>query len=217
LMAVGVAGCSSDMTRFSDNPFSSPYSSRTAAVSHETTGATASVQPGRTGQVESQSLPPPGSDSTRGMATDNPGHNRSDVTGAVSSTHAAGRSNWSWQGGTAVMVEQGETLDSISKRYGVPASAIMQANAMTGPASLQPGQRLVIPRYTQNGAPNLSTPSTRIASNSTTIPSTTGTNFSSKPVHVPTATAGVHVVAPGETLSSIARLYGKPRTAVAKS
>jgi len=142
------------------------------------------------------------------MATDNPGHNRSDVTGAVSSTHAAGRSNWSWQGGTAVMVEQGETLDSISKRYGVPASAIMQANAMTGPASLQPGQRLVIPRYTQNGAPNLSTPSTRIASNSTTIPSTTGTNFSSKPVHVPTATAGVHVVAPGETLSSIARLYG---------
>ena len=30
--------------------------------------------------------------------------------------------NWSWDGGTAIVVAQGETLDTISRRHGVPAA-----------------------------------------------------------------------------------------------
>jgi LysM repeat protein len=58
--------------------------------------------------------------------------------------------NWSWDGGTAITVAAGETIDTIARRYGVPASVIMQANNITAPATLYPGQRLVIPRYNQS-------------------------------------------------------------------
>jgi membrane-bound lytic murein transglycosylase B len=58
--------------------------------------------------------------------------------------------NWSWDGGTAITVAAGETIDTIARRYGVPASVIMQANNITAPATLYPGPRLVIPRYNQS-------------------------------------------------------------------
>ncbi len=46
--------------------------------------------------------------------------------------------NWSWDGGTAVTVAAGETVDTIARRYGVPASAIMQANNIAAPATFIP-------------------------------------------------------------------------------
>ena len=58
--------------------------------------------------------------------------------------------NWSWDGGTAITVAASETIDTIARRYGVPASVIMQANNITAPATLYPGQRLVIPRYEED-------------------------------------------------------------------
>src|SRR5262249_9221040 len=60
--------------------------------------------------------------------------------------------NWSWDGGTAVTVGQGETIEVIGRRYGVPASAIMQANNIAAPGIIHPGQQLVIPRYSQSSA-----------------------------------------------------------------
>jgi LysM repeat protein len=73
----------------------------------------------------------------------------SEVTGSVlrKTTSSA---NWSWDGGTAITVAAGETIDTIARRYGVPASVIMQANNITAPATLYPGPRLVIPRYNQS-------------------------------------------------------------------
>jgi len=35
---------------------------------------------------------------------------------------------WTWEGGTPIVVAPGETLESISRRHGVPVAAIMQAN-----------------------------------------------------------------------------------------
>ena len=52
--------------------------------------------------------------------------------------------------GRRVTVAAGETIDTIARRYCVPASVIMQANNITAPATLYPGQRLVIPRYKQS-------------------------------------------------------------------
>jgi murein DD-endopeptidase MepM/ murein hydrolase activator NlpD len=116
---------------------------------------------------------------------------------------------WTWEGGTAITVAPGETLETISRQHGVPVSAIMQANNITSPAMVHPGEHLVIPRRSPS-AGAYAPPTTRIA---TTAPG--------MPVGAPrTALApatGMHVVAPGETLHSIARLYGKSVMVLAKA
>jgi murein DD-endopeptidase MepM/ murein hydrolase activator NlpD len=48
------------------------------------------------------------------------------------------------RGGDSIEVQQGDTLYSIGRRYGVPAAAIKDANGLTSD-SVRPGQRLVIP------------------------------------------------------------------------
>jgi murein DD-endopeptidase MepM/ murein hydrolase activator NlpD len=68
----------------------------------------------------------------------------------------------------------------------------MKANKLTAPATIHPGQQLVIPRYQAAHAPASSPKLAPAAAMS------------------PARSAAVHVVAPGETLSRISRLYGKP-------
>lgn len=129
-------------------------------------------------------------------------------------------SNWQWEGGTAVTVAQGETLESLSNRYGVPAAAIAQSNGMAANAPVYPGQRVVIPRYNYAGAPAAAPapapaaytpppapPATRAAVNTTSHRSTP----------VPTAQGQVHTVQPGETLSSLSRRYHKPVAEIASA
>src|SRR5438874_13709934 len=53
LMAIGVAGCSSDTTRFNDNPFAANHPS-----APETTGTVWQGQGAPAGRVESRPLPP---------------------------------------------------------------------------------------------------------------------------------------------------------------
>ena len=77
--------------------------------------------------------------------------------------------NWSWDGGTAITVAPGETVDAIARRYGVPASVIMQSNNITSPAIIYPGQRLVIPRYTHAPVGTAAAPATRPASPRTCV------------------------------------------------
>ncbi len=42
---------------------------------------------------------------------------------------------------------KGETVQTLSRRYGVPPFAIAEANGMTTGTPIYPGQRLVIPKY----------------------------------------------------------------------
>ena len=60
--------------------------------------------------------------------------------------------NWDWEGGTAVVVAPGETIDAIARKHHVPARAIIEANNIANAAVIVPGQRLVIPRYKVHGA-----------------------------------------------------------------
>jgi murein DD-endopeptidase MepM/ murein hydrolase activator NlpD len=207
LMGMGVAGCA-DSSRFSD--FSSDRPSR-----GEVTG---SIPPGAnqgTSRVESQTLPHLSSNGGegisgggRGMGSYQPGN---DVTGSL--PPAPPPPTFTWEGGTPVVVARGETLETISHRYGVPVSAILEANSITNPATVHPGQHLVIPRR-RGPATALSAPPTRVATTAPAIPSTA-------PVGPPrtalTPAATVHVVAPGQTLHSIARLYGKSVMVIAKA
>jgi murein DD-endopeptidase MepM/ murein hydrolase activator NlpD len=110
-----------------------------------------------------------------------------EVTGSVpqrpvASPKPAGA--WTWDGGSPVTVNHGETADMIARRHGVPLAALLQTNGIHNAADIKPGQRLVIPRYVSNGAPQAA----------------------AAPAHA--SNANVHVVAPGETLMSISRRHG---------
>ena len=204
LIGLGVANCSSDSGRLS-NILGSNSASR-----NDTTGSIPQSTPA--GHVESRPLPhlagaePQGSSGGgQGMASYQPGN--TEITGSVPA--APPPPTWTWEGGTPITVAPGETLETISRQHGVPVSAIMQANNITSPAMVRPGEHLVIPRRMPTAAA-YAPPTTRIA---TTMPG--------MPVGAPRTalapTTGMHVVAPGETLHSIARLYGKSVMVLAKA
>jgi murein DD-endopeptidase MepM/ murein hydrolase activator NlpD len=119
------------------------------------------------------------------------------VTGSVAASHAAPPAppapsgHWTWDGGRPVTVGYGETLETIARRTGVPASAIMETNGIRSAAQIKPGQRLVIPHYVFDTAKREAAPA-RAAEN-------------------------VHVVEPGESLLGIAHRYGVPITVLARA
>jgi murein DD-endopeptidase MepM/ murein hydrolase activator NlpD len=185
LVSVGVAACSADTTRFNDNPF--------ASLSNPAPTA---------GMPQAQTAPAPQSHS--GMSTSVAANSgaASEVTGSVLRKPTSS-GNWSWDGGTAITVAAGETIDTIARRHGVPASVIMQANNITAPATLYPGERLVIPRYK----------SSRVA----TAPAPRPAVPTPAPAASPPGNGSVHVVAAGDTLSKIAHRYHKPVNEIAKA
>ena len=62
--------------------------------------------------------------------------------------------------GPPIVVRQGETAASLSNRYNVPASAILQANGLSREADVAPGASIVIPVYNAGGNQTASTRST---------------------------------------------------------
>jgi murein DD-endopeptidase MepM/ murein hydrolase activator NlpD len=181
--AVALVSCSADTQRFEFNPF------RSQAPSNEVTG---SVPPQKHASVQSQPLPPP---SAAAPAT------RPAAANSAPATTTASR--WDWNGGTAIIVQQGDTIDGLVHRYGVPATAIAQANNLPNGTALRPGQRLVIPKYEATG--------------STTAHA--GTIAPQKPAPTVSAPASqiVHVVEPGETLMALSRKYHKSLSEIAKA
>jgi murein DD-endopeptidase MepM/ murein hydrolase activator NlpD len=204
-LAAGLSGCSSDFSRIEWPWASKPQASNdvTGSVKH------APAQAAPSHKVETSALPAPTYGGSAGVGTYQPPA-RQEVTGSIqSSSHprqsAPPPQNWSWDGGTPIVVAQGETLDSIARRHGVPPHAILQANNMTPASQIQPGQRLVIPRVhhqmaPQMAAPQVAPPATRVAG---PVPAPAGNNS--------------HVVAPGETIYSLGRRYQLTPMAIAKA
>ncbi|MBL8586994.1 MAG: peptidoglycan DD-metalloendopeptidase family protein [Methylobacteriaceae bacterium] len=54
---------------------------------------------------------------------------------------------WSAAGGTPITLAKGETLSTISSRYGVPESALLQANGFGSAAEATAGSRVIVPVY----------------------------------------------------------------------
>jgi murein DD-endopeptidase MepM/ murein hydrolase activator NlpD len=138
------------------------------------------------------------------------------TTGSLAPARGAiGRSgsNWSAQGGSVVTLGQGDSIHTLSQRYGVPASAIMQANNLQSANGVGPGTQLVIPVYSANGSQASSAPASapvRVAAAPSPEPI--------RPAAAPSRSmGGTHVVAPGETLSSLSRQYGTSRSELASA
>ncbi len=54
---------------------------------------------------------------------------------------------WNAQGGPSVTLRQGETIATLSKRYGVPEKEILKANGLKSASSAAPGQSITIPTF----------------------------------------------------------------------
>ncbi len=105
---------------------------------------------------------------------------------------ASSPGGWSAVGGSVITVGPGESLDTLAIKYGVPSSEIARANGISNPAQITPGRPLVIPRRNQIAY-----------AASEPIPAS-----APAPAGAIKAAGDVHVVAPGQTLYSIAHMYG---------
>ena len=139
LMTIGVAACSGESSRFSDNPFG-------YRGNPETTASIPPAQAAPVGRVETRPLPAqnaqlappqPGASAPvagggRGMASYTPtaaGPARPaatvapEVTGSVApAPKPVPTGHWSWDGGTPITVGQGDTVDTVARRYGRAAA-----------------------------------------------------------------------------------------------
>ncbi|MCZ8183453.1 MAG: peptidoglycan DD-metalloendopeptidase family protein [Beijerinckiaceae bacterium] len=168
VMAAGLLGaCSSDVTRFDNDPFKNPFRSRAAfdpvqtnSINRQTPGPR-SLEPVRPTAATTQPLPPPNQPI---MAT-NPSRTTAPLTtGSVSAPNyaplspvaerpatalgpASPTTGWSAVGGTPVVLREGESLNTLSARYNVPVNAIMAVNGISNVNQARPGQQIMIPAY----------------------------------------------------------------------
>ncbi|TXN82992.1 MULTISPECIES: peptidoglycan DD-metalloendopeptidase family protein [Methylobacterium] len=146
----GAAACSSDASRL-DNPFTNPFASNMASEPAATGSLPdmPSAPPIRTGRIQSEALGAPMAISPRPgpVAARVPTQPMAQTT-RVAST---GNPGWNAQGGTTITVAPNDSLNQMSTRFGVPASAILSANGLTNASQVTPGRQLVIPVYSASG------------------------------------------------------------------
>jgi len=152
LAAIGglAGGCSSDSMRFAGNPFSNPFASKSDAGEPRMTG---SLAPAPRMAVQSQPLPAPRQATVPSYDSYTP-----PKPAASSQPVTSGSGGWTAQGGTAVTIGEGENLNVVANRYGVPASAVLSANGLRSAAQVGPGQRVIIPVYNAAGVQSASMP-----------------------------------------------------------
>lgn len=142
LLGVWLAGCSSDSTRLTDplsNPFATSSNDQAAPDRHVASNASGQssahyAAASRPSPVAVSALPAPATTGAIAQATPN-----QPVTGFGNGWRAAG--------GSPIVVADGENLETISSRYGVPKSALLQANGFTTASQVHGGVRLVVPVY----------------------------------------------------------------------
>jgi murein DD-endopeptidase MepM/ murein hydrolase activator NlpD len=175
-LATAVAGCSSDVGRFGGEPI---YTGSTqnqreilngggsrqqvASRSWSNVDTTGSIAPADTvGRRELAPPPapmPPASQSYAAAPAVQPTY----VAPAPAPVAAvepppppqrvAAAGGWTGNGGSWVVLQPGETVDTLSRRYGVPSSAIVQANNFSATNRPMPGGRVLIPVYSATAAP----------------------------------------------------------------
>ena len=129
----------------SGDPFANPFKSSASAEPSMTSATPAPAPnpaPVRTAAVHSQPLAPPAATAAAPAM----------VPAAPRVAAGSGPAGWSAQGGARVTVASGDSLASLSNRYGVPAQAILSANDLKSGAQVTPGRSIVIPVYNASGS-----------------------------------------------------------------
>jgi murein DD-endopeptidase MepM/ murein hydrolase activator NlpD len=143
-------------------------------------------------------------------------------------------SGWSTMNAPSVTLRQGETVEILSRRYGVPEKEIIKANGWKSAANAAPGQQVVIPTF-NGGNPakaasqaadlskggKMPAPTKGPEQDAAVLPSSntmrdksqvsadnaTG-KLSAGAGKGPTPTGGTYVVKPGDSLAKIAKQSG---------
>lgn len=157
LFAIGVSACSSDTMRFTETPFDSPFKSAQAPAPIRDPATTGSI-----GQVSSAPLQPVASAPVVRAQPLPPPQSSVALSSPAPQAVSGGSAGWSAQGGTPIVLAQGESLDTISSRYGVPRAAIMSANGLSN-ANVAPGTRITIPVYNASGSAAAPAPVRQVA------------------------------------------------------
>ena len=126
-----LSGCSSDVTRFNQSDYLLHQSASASNTTH------AAPTPGVTASPLAQGASAPSAIHTA----------------SLSKPQAVGGSaaGWTAAGGSPIEVANGETLDTISGRYGVPSSALLSANGLSSASEVKSGMHLVVPVYHADG------------------------------------------------------------------
>ncbi|PTM42682.1 LysM peptidoglycan-binding domain-containing M23 family metallopeptidase [Bosea sp. 124] len=161
LLAFGASACSSEAMRFTDTPFASPFKTGQAQAPAPARDPATTGSIGRVASTPVYSTPAPAMAAVRSQPLPPP-QSAVALRSAAPQPVAGNASGWSAQGGTPIVVAQGETLDMISSRYGVPRAALISANGLSGP-TIAPGSRLTIPVYNAASAGAAPAPRQQVA------------------------------------------------------
>jgi murein DD-endopeptidase MepM/ murein hydrolase activator NlpD len=146
-----LAGCASS-ERLSD-PLSNPFQT---SANVQAPAAPLPVSP-----VQSRPLGAPAA-SANSASQPNPR-----IAAAAPPRGTQGAAGWSAQGGSPVVVAQGENAEILANRYGVPVDALVRANGLASASQVRPGTHIVIPVY---NAALAASSGTRVAANSPAAP-----------------------------------------------
>ena len=132
-----------------------------------------------------------------------------------------GADGWSSANGTPVTLREGETVHSLSKRYGVPVEAIVRTNGLKSASAVQAGQKIVIPTYSRGEAPADRTPGNQPAERLAVLPQVprasdkqAGQQANATPAKAAPTAGSVYTVQAGDTLSAIAQRLGTTTNAI---
>ena len=128
-ISVVVSGCSMDMSRFQGNPFGDPFT--TGTISSRSNSKPQQMSP----SSEWGSIP----------------QNRPAVSPPNQPVVTVGSGNWTAIGGTRIIVGEGDSLTTLSHRYGVPEKAMLSANGLSSSSQVQSGAELIIPVFDATG------------------------------------------------------------------
>jgi len=175
LVAVSIAGCSSAVERFGEPPFytgntqnqreilgGAPKQPTYQDIANGPGGTSAglpqsSSEPLSTGSISKrpssiQSAPLPAPAGTQVSTRPAPVKSTPVATLPAPETARTGGAAKSWKGwtsagGTRVQVRQGDDLNSMARRYGVPVQALVAVNGIEDPKNVRPGQSIIVPTY----------------------------------------------------------------------
>lgn len=163
------SGCSSDTARFTDGIFTGSTQARASAVRPVVNQPfpgdqrAAPLAAASSGAVERSALPPAGSTAplrqaslppvsapalppaTQPSATARIGEAPRNIVRQETAKPREAAADWSRTRGTLITVGEGETVTGLSRRFHVPAEAILAANDLTSADRLRAGQKIVIP------------------------------------------------------------------------
>ena len=136
LALIWLSGCARQRpASTSSNPFSNPFDSKTARR-HAALGRRA-ARPGRRRAAARRS----------GVASATFRRATSTAKQAVGGSAPAGPRSAARRSSSP----QGETLDTLSRRYGVPTAALLSANGLSSSSDVKGGMRMVVPVYNAGG------------------------------------------------------------------